>query len=104
MLAPPKMSVLSLRTVNVLPHMELQFSYGFRVQLDPQKAYSLKVWVPSVTLRGGVTFSRWDLVRCNWVTGDVILRTDDVILIGPQSVPTPYELCSCCFFLEMEIK
>lgn len=61
----------------------------FRVQLDPPKAYSLKVCVPSVTLRGGVTFIRWDLVRCNWVTGDVILNTDDAILIGPQLVPTP---------------
>lgn len=89
LLAPPEMSVLNPRTMTVLPHSGLQFSHGFRVQLDPPKAYSLKVWVPSVTLRGGVTFSRWDLVRCNWVTGDVILRTDDVILIGPQLVPTP---------------
>lgn len=59
------------------------------MQLDPQKAYSLKVWVPSVTLRGGVTFSRWDLVRFNWVAGDVILITNDVILIGLQLVPVP---------------
>lgn len=64
-LAPPKMSVLNPRTVTVLPNSGLQFSHGFCVQLDPPKAYSLKVWVPSVTLRGGITFCRWDLVRCN---------------------------------------